>query len=282
MKALPLLYTGLTLIACHSVVAQEPAPAGGGAKLELKANAVDEDAKVKLDSAEKKSLPEQPAAAPQASSTNLPGLEKLSEEKRKALIAGMGEVSNYLRGVRWQEALEKLVEMEASCGENHYIENLRGAVYTRMRNFDKARVHFKRAVELTKGLDSEGFHPKFNLAELDFVTKQWQEAEKAFQALLKDPGKPGTGSDTLINFKLLICSLQQKKAADADVLFATFDQYDDASPAYYYGQAVKLFISEDKDGANEWLESARRIYPKEVNEVYNDSLVEMGWLETLQ
>ena len=77
-------------------------------------------------------------------------------------------------------------------------------------------------------------------------------------------------------------NLQQKKDSEADQILKTFDQYDADSPAFYYGNAVKLFIKENKEGANEWLESAKRIYPKEVNEVYNDSLVEMGWLETLQ
>ena len=92
----------------------------------------------------------------------------------------------------------------------------------------------------------------------------------------------GCASDPLIKFKIMICDLQQKKGADAEMQMKTFDQYDAESQAYYYGQAVKLFAKNDKEGANEGLESARRIYPKEVNEVFNDSLVEMGWLETLQ
>lgn len=278
MKALPTLT--LTLLAAVAAVAQQPAPAAGEPKVELKADATDEP-KVKLDGPEKKDLGDAPAPAAEAT-PKLPGVDNLTEEQSKLLIQGMGEVSNYLRGVRWQEALEKLADLEEKCGENHYIANLRGAVYTRMRDFNKARVQFVKAVELTKGLDAEGFHPKFNLAELDFVTRNWDAARTAFQGLLKDPGKPGTGSDTLINFKIFICDLQQKKEADADVILSTFDQYDAESPAYYYAHAAKLFIQDKKDEANEWLESAKRIYPKEVNEVYNDSLVEMGWLETLQ
>ncbi len=280
MKTLPLLSTGLSLVMSPLLFAQQPAPAASE-KIELKDPAAGDEPKVKIESDVKKAdLPDVPAG-PEAPA-NLPGLEKLSDEQKRTLVAGMGEVSNYLRGVRWQEALERLGELEIAVGNNHYIENLRGAVFTRMRNFDKARVHFAKALELAKNLEAEAFHPKFNMAELDFVTKKWDAARDSFQKLLKDPGKPGTGSDALINFKIMICNLQQKKDSEADQILKTFDQYDADSPAFYYGNAVKLFIKENKEGANEWLESAKRIYPKEVNEVYNDSLVEMGWLETLQ
>ena len=281
MKALPLYSVGISILLSPVLFAQKPAP-DAGEKIELKDPAPTGESKVKIEGGIKKAnLPDSPETPPEAP-RELPGLEKLSDEQRRLLIAGMGEVSDYLRGVRWQEALEKLGELEAAVGANHYIENLRGAVFTRMRNFDKARGHFSKALELAKGHDSEAFHPKFNLAELDFVSKKWDPAREAFQKLLTDPGKPGTGSDTLINFKIMICDLQQKKPAEADLVIQTFDQYDADSPAYYYANAVKLFIKDDKEGANEWLESAKRIYPKEINEVYNDSLVEMGWLETLQ
>lgn len=275
MKALPLLSIGVSLLIGPVLRAQglTPAPAKDGAA---------GDAKVKLDDAAKKDVGEAQPAAEVAPAQDLPGVEKLSEEQKKALVAGMGEVSNFLRGVRLLESLEKLNEIEAITGPNHYLENLRGAVYTKMRRFDKARDHFSKALELAKGLNAEAFHPRFNLAELDFVEKHWDAARDAFQKLLKDPGKPNTSSDTLINFKILICNLQQKKESEAELMMKDFDPYDADSPVYYYANAVKLFVKDDKDGANEWLESARRIYPKEVNEVYNDSLVEMGWLETLQ
>ena len=283
MKTLLLFSAGLSLILSPVLFAQKAAPApAADAKIELKDPAATEEGTVKLESNIKKvDLPDVPAAGDQ-SPRRLPGLEKLSEEQLKTLTTGMGEVSNYLRGVRWQEALEKLNELEAATGDNHYIENLRGAVFTRMRNFDKARAHFSRALELAKGFDSESFHPKFNMAELDFVSKKWDAAREAFRKLLNDPGKPGSGSDSLINFKIMICDLQQKKETEADLVIQTFDQYDADSPAFYYAHAVKMFIKDDKEAANDWLESAKRIYPKEINEVYNDSLVEMGWLETLQ
>lgn len=284
MKALHLICTGMLLLAFTAALAQKPAPpAAGGESLEPKDKTTLEDPNIKLDdpkNVKKVVLPDAPAAPAKPSS--LPGLEKLTDAQRKTLLAGMGEVAGYLKGVRWQEALEKLNDMEAVAGPSHYIENLRGAVFTRMRNFPKARDHFSKALELAKNMQAESFHPKFNIAELDFVTKQWDSARTSFEKLLKDPGKPGTSSDTLIQFKIMVCDLQQKKEDKAKLIQGVFDQYDADSPAYYYGNAAIAFSKDDKEGANEWLESARRIYPKEINEVFNDSLVEMGWLETLQ
>jgi tetratricopeptide (TPR) repeat protein len=284
MKTLPILCTGFSLLASLPLHAQKPAPAPANkGTIELKDPAGTEDPKVKLEDNVKKANVPEVAPDPEAGKAReLPGLDKLTADQKKTLMAGMGEVGNYLRGVRLLESLEKLNELEAAVGSNHYIENLRGAVYTKMKDYKRARVHFRKALEFARGIEAEAFHPRFNLAELDFVERQWDAARDAFQKLLSDPGKPSSGSDNLIKFKILICDLQQKKVADAEVLMSTFDQYDPESPAYYFSNAVKLFVKDDKEGANEWLESAKRIYPKEINEVYNDSLVEMGWLETLQ
>jgi tetratricopeptide (TPR) repeat protein len=294
MKSIFLLSAVLSLAFSQSSPAQAPAKPGS------------EDAKsADKSAADQPKSPAAEAAGPEAPAAPPKGMANLTDDQRKALLTGMGEVANFIRGVRNLEALEKLNEMETIVGPSHYIENLRGAVYTKMRNFPKARPHFERALELSKGLPEESFHPRFNLAELDFVEAgqataklrvegkpapdlpqslmaQWDTARDSFQKLLTDPGKPGTGSDSLINFKLFICALQQKKEAEADVVMKNFDQYDADSPAYYFANAVRCFIKDDKEGANEWLESARKIYPKEINEVFNDSLVEMGWLETLQ
>ena len=116
------------------------------------------------------------------------------------------------------------------------------------------------------------------------LAKQWSQAHEAFTKLLNDPGKPSSAdTNTLIRFKLLICEVQMKKdEASIDKAIAAFDQFDQTSPAYYYAQAAKLFGTDKKEEASGWIDSARKIYPKEVNEVYDDSFVELGWLETLQ
>jgi tetratricopeptide (TPR) repeat protein len=292
MYRLPLLCSAFSLSLLLSAAAQKPADK----PKEVAAPAGPAGPAAPAADAEKK-----------AESGGFTGAGKLTKEQQETLAAGLNEVSNYLRGVRWQEALSKLHEVEGKVGENHYISNLRGAVYTRIKNYKVAREHFKKAIEFSKGSEAESFHPRFNLAELDFVeaandsaklrkepenkeidaaglSTRWAASREQFARLLTDPGKPpGTDTETLIKFKLLICDIMLKKdAAEIERAASGFDQFSQTNPAYYYAQAVKFFGEDNQDKANDWLGSARKIYPKDVNEVYDDSLVEMGWLETLQ
>ena len=307
MKLLSLLSAGLPLLFCQSLLAQ--APAAPAAPAAADKPAAEKPAPDKPAAETTPASPAQPAAdtpAPDATAPApvLKGLEKLTDAQRSTMMTGMNEVQTYIRGVRNLEALEKLNELEEAVGGNHLIANLRGAVYTKMRDFAKARAQFQKAYDFAKGLDREAFHPRFNLAELDFVdataatrklaakdapaaekealVKLWAKARESYTGLLTDPGKPGNDSDTLINFKVLICNLQEKREAEAGAIMKTFDQYNADSPAYYFAEAAKCFAKDDKEGAQDWLNSAQKIYPREINEVFNDSFVELGWLETLQ
>lgn len=228
-------------------------------------------------------------AAPQAMA---PGMEKLSPEKRAEVAKAINDVASYMRGVRLQEALERLNEVEKTIGEFHIIANMRGAVYTKMRDFKTAREEFEKAVKETKLKDPEGFHPRFNLAEINFVEKKYDDARKGFEELIgvmaAKPKKPNNEAEeasdkstsTLMEFKLLVCDVQQDK--DPATQLAKLDQYDNDSPAWYYANAAIAFKKGNKEEAEEWLGSAAKIYPKELNDIYQDSLVEVGWLETLQ
>ena len=287
MKASLLLSAGLTLSFLPDLGAQvtdpaKPAAPAAGARLQLDAGGTEEEAPLKLDAPSDAPTPAAAPAAPQPPpNIQIPGLEKLSAAQRTAVMKDLGDVGTYIRGVRWQEALEKLTDVAKVTGPSHYVENLRGAVFTRMRDFKSAREHFTKAAELSKGIAGELFHPRFNLAEISFVEKDWDAARAGFQALIKEKATSDKGSLTLMKFKIMICDFQQKKTDEAEAILKTFDQYDDATPAFYFAQAAQCFVNEKKEEAAEWLDSAKKIYPAELNEVYNDSLVEVGWLETL-
>ena len=223
--------------------------------------------------------PAAPAAAPLPP---LPGLEKLSEADRRTVAKGIADVSGFMRGVRLQESLETLNDIEKITGDFHIVSNLRGAVFTKMRDFKAARSEFEKAVGLTKNMERESFYPKFNLGEINFVEKKWADARKAFTDLLAGSNVPDTGSRRLMEYKILICHLQEKQPDAAKEMLGKFDQYDNDSPAFYFGNAATAFSNDRKEEAEEWLASAAKIYPKEINDAYQDSLVEVGWLQTLQ
>lgn len=260
------------------------APPAADAKIDLEDKAAVDAEKVKLESAIPKAvLPggngPAPAAAPAQA---IKGLEKLSEADRQKAEKGINEVSSFMRGVRLQESLERLNDVEAITGEFHIVSNMRGAVFTKMRDFKSARAQFTRAIEMTKDQPRENFHPRFNLAEINFVEKNWAQARKEFSDLLANASVPDTGTRRLMEFKVFVCLIQEKQTDAALAAAEKFDQYDHDSPAYYFAQAALNFSKDKKEEAEEWLASAAKIYPKEINDVYQDSLVEVGWLQTLQ
>ena len=238
--------------------------------------------KVKLGPAMPSALPGGAAAPAEVPVQPIPGLDKLSEADRKAVAKGISDVAGFMRGVRLQESLEKLNEVEKLTGEFHIVANMRGAVFTKMRDFKAARDEFEKAVALTKGMPRENFHPRFNLAEINFVEKQWPEARKSFGELLASSAIPDAATKRLMEYKIMICQLQEKQTDAAMGMIEKFDQYDNEFPAFYFGKAAAAFAKDQKEEAEEWLGSAAKIYPKEINDVYQDSLVEVGWLQTLQ
>ena len=57
--------------------------------------------------------------------------------------------------------------------------------------------------------------------------------------------------------------------------------YIDDEPVYYLGHAAIEFSKGDKAAAQEWLDSANRIYTAQQVTIYMDSFIEIGWVETL-
>ena len=184
-----------------------------------------------------------------------------------------------------REGLDRLIRIEAISPDLYQTYNLRGAIYTKLRSFDKARAAFERSLELQPNV----IESSFNLAELDFVEKKFPEAEAAFRKLGEDFARhfersPETGK--LVEYKLFISVLMQSEAPgdskekEALAMLETFDYLDDY-PVYYYSQAALAFFRDNKEEAEEWLASAAKIYSKPVQTIYVDALVEMGWVDAL-
>ena len=216
------------------------------------------------------------AAAP--APVGLPdSVKNLSAEERVKLQKLLNDASAYIGGIRIQEAFEKIIEAEEIAPDLFQIHNLKGAAYTKIRDFEKARASFERAIELNPG----AFMSKFNITELDFVEHKFADAEKNFQKLIDEAPKMELGTRRLIEFKILISQLSQDKDAEAEATQKKFDYLED-TPAYYFGNAAIAFDADDEDEARGWIRSAERIYPPQDVSVYVDSFIEMGWIDNLQ
>lgn len=214
-------------------------------------------------------------------------VRRLSNAKQYEITRLLAEASMFIQGIRLQEGLDRLIQIEAITDELYLSYNLRGAIHTKLRSFDKARVAFQRSLEL----NSNAIEARFNLAELDFVEKKFPEAEAAFRQLqidFADYFANNTETARLVDYKLFISVLMQSEApgdskeTQALAMFDTeaFDYLDDY-PVYYYSQAALSFFRENDEEAEEWTASAAKIYSKPVQTIYVDALVEMGWVDAL-
>ncbi len=146
--------------------------------------------------------------------------------------------------------------------------NLRGAIYTRQRDWPKAEASFREALKLQPDLPMA----QFNLGEVLFLNNNYVDAREKFQIFLNSQPNNDLGL-----FKIYLCDLlggNNRKAVD----FLSTLQPNPNSPLYYFSKAADAFYRQDKASAMEFVGSAYRIYPADANSTFADSLVEKGYL----
>ena len=205
-----------------------------------------------------------------------PALADLTQEQRQELKKLLDDASRFIGGIRLQEGLSKLLDAEKIAPGLFQIHNLRGAAYTKMKDFETARAQFVKAIALRPGI----FHPQFNLAEIEFVTDEYAKAEKDFKKLLTDFPSMDLGTKRLLEFKLIICRLKLDDLEGAKAQLETFNYLDD-TPIYHLGHAAIAYSKDDSEDAESWMASANKIYSAGQMEVFRDSLIEAGWIDTL-
>ena len=202
---------------------------------------------------------------------------ELTKEQKEDLTKLLREAAGLLNGIRVQESLEKIIEAESIVSNFAPLYNLKGAAYTKIRDFDKAQASFEKAILL----DPKAVMTKFNLLEMHFVKKNYPLADKEFSKFLslnKDLPAP---TKALVEYKILICNLKQGNDSDVKEIIKNFDYLDD-HPAFYYSNAAIHFNKGEVIKANSWLNAASKIYKPAINDVYSDSLIESGWLENIE
>lgn len=197
------------------------------------------------------------------------------EPRVKALIE---EAHKLQRQQDSYAALKKLDEADAITPGSPVIANVRGSIYTAapLRDYVKARECFETAEKLAPG----AFEPKFNKTELLYVEQKYAEAEAAFGKLLADHLKLREDVRHLIQFKIIVSQLKQGKLADAEKNSREFTFMDD-TPAYYYTKAAFEFQKPNLEEGRKWVLKATKIFKKQDNAVYIDSLMEAGWLSSI-
>jgi Tfp pilus assembly protein PilF len=145
---------------------------------------------------------------------------------------------------------------------------LRGSIYYNKQQWPQAEADFEAASRIAPT------NPvlKFNLVELKFRQKQYDLARSGFLALEKDPDMGDFAA-----YKVFLCDLFGGHEAAAK---KELDVFNDVmgNPSYYFSNAAWSLVHKNLEDARSWLLSASRIYPPRKNEVYAQSLRDLGYL----
>lgn len=232
--------------------------------------------------AAKPAKPAAPAAKPAAPAANLalPANQQaflnLPEERRKEFGKQLGEAQRLFQQKRIFETFDALDKTDAVFPDSPESLNLRGACYVEIRSFDKASVAFNKALQLSQDNPSINF----NIAEVLFVTKKWQESHDLFGKILQTLPKDNIALSRLVEFKILLC---KKKLGLKDEAIALAKKYnmDDDSPFYCFANAAVAYDDKNLVKAEEWLAMASRIFLNpEVLSPWQDTLVEYGYIKS--
>ena len=210
-----------------------------------------------------------------------PAVQLLSSEERasktKAVAKTAFEQALQAYEQRDFDSAARLAEQADTAEPNQpQVLNLRGAILLEQQKYDDAEGFFKRALKV----DPKFREAQFNLADVPFRNKDYSEARDRFEAVLKQtPGGDKNQAAQLINFKIFLTYLLEGKDSRAQKLMEQF-QFSGDTPALYYAEAAWQFRHDNADKGNDWITSARKIYPSASNAMYAAGFYDLGWLKS--
>jgi tetratricopeptide (TPR) repeat protein len=197
-------------------------------------------------------------------------------EKTKAAARSKFEQSQQaLRQNNLATALKLIDEADKTDPNKPAILNLRGEILMAQQQFDQAEAAFKKAARL----DPKLREAQYNLAQIPFKKKDYAKAQERFEALYnKIPGGDKNQAAELIKFKVYMTLLLEGKESRAHAMMEEF-QFTGDTPALYYAQAAWEYKHNNADKAQDWTNSANKIYSPALNSVFADAFYDVGWIQ---
>lgn len=239
-----------------------------------------------------------PAAAPASPTKNAPteryknainAFSNLSEETRIAFLKKRNEAGILFQNKRIFETLEATRELNAIFPDDPQVINLRGACYVELRDFPKAMEQFVLSKEIT----GPSLNVMFNMGEVAFVSRNWDESLEIFTDALKLAPERALQMKRLVEFKILLSHIglsnDPKLSADerkthAETVKTLVDLYDyrDDSPYYYYANSALCYSLDDNDAGLKFLNKGRRVYSNSAQTVasWEDTMTEFGYIKS--
>lgn len=171
-------------------------------------------------------------------------------------------------------ALAVLEEAGGLYESNPDLLNLRGSCHVELRDFEKALTDFSGALEKMPHNPSI----LFNIAEVHFVSKRWDDATKSFTQAKDNLPPESNALRQLIDFKLMLCEVGRGNRDGFEALADTNTKVH-GTPLSEYTNVVRAFQAEDPDAALDALNAVAELFPgAETRAPWNDTLVEFGYM----
>ena len=203
--------------------------------------------------------------------TNLP------PEKREEFAKETYKIKTFMKQKRYIDALEKTFQLDKIFPDHPSTLSNRAACYVELRAFDKARALYKKLSLIL----SEDIGTQFNLGELYFVSKDWQQAHDAFDKLVQKGKTELVAFYEIALFKLIIAKVNLGDLDEAQKLAADYTKWDD-TPLYYYAKAVFEYHDGDKLASNKTLQECYFAWGQSPDLIaWQDTMMESGYLSSL-
>ena len=221
--------------------------------------------------------------------------ESLDPDKQKAYRTSLLEARRLFGQKRIIESINQIAEARKIFPDDPDALNLLGACQVEFRSFDKARSAFEAALEkqgayLQDIAELRGDARKrrmrpvlnilFNIAEMDFVTRQWEECQNRIEKIIPEMDPANLPMIRLLEFKYFLCKLKLGEVDQARTLSDKYDYLDD-QPYYYYANAAMAYHDKKEKEAERWRASARRVFRRTSTLApWEDTMIEVGFVKS--
>jgi len=165
-------------------------------------------------------------------------------------------------------ALDKVNEALVASPQSPAAYCLRGNINAEKKLWDEAEKDYQTALQL----DAKNKQVRFDMAELNFMQKKYDEAKPGFAALKED-----SDLGDLAAYKVFLCDLYAGHEDAAAKELDAFNQVASNASYYFANVAWCLYHHKTEEGRT-WILSAGNIYGGRKLGVYASSLVDLGYL----
>jgi len=166
------------------------------------------------------------------------------------------------------DALNKVNEAIQTAPNDPDSYGVRGTIYSQKKQWDLAVKDFQKVSEI----DPKNMPAKFNIAEVNFRQKLYDQARPGFVALELDPEL-----GDLATYKVFLCDLFGGHEDMAQRELDAFNKVG-SNASYYFANAAWFLYHKQTEDARSWVVSATNIYASQKVGLFSASLFDLGYL----